>query len=136
MQTNSTLYNCFIRGSVLFIAGILAASVASSQCTFTEMGDATLQVSSSFQNGGIRTPTCPPINQSFFASPGNKSVTQIWFEQTPETNPGIRIWGMNTVDSIEIFINGIRYPLNSSTATVINNFSCAVSPNDSIVAFA
>jgi hypothetical protein len=88
----------------------------------------------SFSGGSFQSYGCAPVDPTYWISASGKSVTIVF--TTPQTNPSIRVWGMNDDDSALVKINGATYSLSASTATYDPKTVCGLSPGPNGILFA
>jgi len=77
---------------------------------------------------------CLPIDPTFWLA-GNVSHVTVKFAYA-QTNPSIRVWGMNTDDSASVLVNGSSYSLNSTSASYNEKVVCGLSPGPDGIIFA
>lgn len=116
-----------------FVAQALAVR-GHAQCHFTPASTTPTDsvsfslVGSSFQNYG-----CLPVDPSYWIIGYGPSVTAAF--AFPMNYPGFRVWGMNTDDSARVQVDGVPFPLNSSTAYYTPKVVCGLSPGPDGVEF-
>ena len=118
------LFGCFM----LYCLGVNA------QCTYyPASAGATPAVTPSFAGGFFASFGCAPIDPTYWVAGGGPFLTFTF--TAPQTNPSIRVWGMNTDDFASIRVNGIPYPLNLGSAYEIPKVVCGISPGPLGVVF-
>ena len=87
----------------------------------------------SFYGGTFASYGCAPIDPTYWMSGYGDSVIVTFV--APQSYPTFRVWGMNTDDSATISVNGVPFPLNSSTASYDAKVVCGLSPGPDGVVF-
>lgn len=96
-----------IKGQYLYIP---VDSAASDILSFSFIG-------SSFQSYG-----CEGLDPTYWISGSGISVTVTFVN--PQNQPSFRVWGMNDDDSASVSVNGVSYPLTSSSASYDDKVIC------------
>jgi len=88
-----------------------------------------------FSGGSFQSFGCVGLDPTFWLDEFDDTV-RIEFTNA-QTDPAVRFWGMNPDDSAKININGLSYPLNSTTAHYTPKVICNVagSPGPEGIAF-
>jgi hypothetical protein len=104
------------------------------QCFISSTVVASPNLTYSFFGGAFQSYGCAPIDPTYWMSASGKSVTIVF--TTPQSNPSIRVWGMNDDDSAVVKVNGATYSLSAATATYDPKTVCGTSPGPNGVIFA
>lgn len=124
--------------SIVFIAGIticlssMSAIAQHSNYISANAGNKE-PLSFSFSGGAFKSYGCAPIDPTYWMS-GNGHYVTITFTK-PESNPSLRVWGMNTDDAAAISVNDVPYPLTSESASYAPKVVCGTSPGPNGVLF-
>lgn len=103
-------------------------------CTFVASTATDPQILSyTFSGGSVGSYGCAPIDPTYWMSGAGMSVT-VTFTQ-PQTNPAIRVWGMNTDDTASVAVNGAAYSLDATSASPAQKVVCGLSPGPDGIAF-
>lgn len=116
----------------LLVCLSLAFSVKA-QCFISSTVAANPNLTYSFFGGSFQSYGCAPIDPTYWMSASGKSVTIVF--TTPQSNPSIRVWGMNDDDSAIVKVNGATYSLSAATATYDAKTVCGLSPGPNGVLF-
>lgn len=119
---------------ILFTLILAAFAVsANAQCNFVRANSNTAQdtLTYTFNGGTFESYGCAPIDPTYWMSGGNMSV-QIDFPLA-QTNPKIRVWGMNDNDTATVQVNGNFYALNSQSAAYDTMVICGVVDGNGVV---
>lgn len=107
---------------------------ANAQCNYIpSTSTATDTLSYSFSGGSFQSWGCAPLDPTYWLS-GSGNTATITFVN-PESFPSFRVWGMNDDDAASVSVNGVSYPLNSSTASYDAKVVCGLSPGPDGIAF-
>ena len=93
----------------------------------------TSTLSYSFVGGSFASYGCAPIDPTRWLSGNDKSVTVTFVN--PQSDPSFRVWGMNSDDIVSVKVNGVSYPLTSSSASYDTKVVCGTSPGTDGVVF-
>ncbi len=104
------------------------------QCFISSTVVASPDLTYNFFGGAFQSYGCAPIDPTYWMSASGKSVTIVF--TTPQSNPSIRVWGMNDDDSAVVKVNGATYSLSAATATYDAKTVCGISPGPDGVIFA
>ncbi len=91
-------------------------------------------LSFAFSGGQIASYGCAPIDPNYWMSGSGMSATVTFV--SPQAQPSIRVWGMNTDDIASIRVNGSAYPLDATTASLSAKVVCGQSPGPDGMTFA
>lgn len=83
-------------------------------------------LSFTFVGGAHESFGCAPIDPTYWMSGAGMSATVTF--AAPQTNPSIRVWGMNTDDTASIKVNGAAYTLDATSASLSTKVVCGLSP--------
>ena len=108
--------------------------VSKAQCFISSTVVTSPYLTYSFVGGSFQSYGCAPIDPTYWISASGKSVTIVF--TTPQSNPSIRVWGMNDDDSAVVKVNGASYSLSAATATYDPKTVCGLSPGPNGVIFA
>lgn len=86
-----------------------------------------------FVGGSTASFGCAPIDPTYWMSGAGMSVTVSF--ATPQPDPAIRVWGMNTDDTAQIEVDGAVFPLTATSATLAPKVVCGQSPGPDGVEF-
>ncbi len=112
-----------IQISVPGILLLFFAGVASGQPLFVRADSAAPSILSyTFSGGSFQSYGCSGFDPTYWMNGNGHSMTINFV--TPQTNPSIRVWGMNSDDTGEFIVNNSPYPLNSSTASYDTKVIC------------
>lgn len=104
------------------------------QCNYIpSTSSSTTVLSYSFTGGSFASYGCAPIDPTYWISGSGKSVNVTFV--TPESNPSLRVWGLNDDDIVAVTINNVYYPLTSSSASYDTKVVCGLSPGPNGVTF-
>ncbi|WP_309640958.1 T9SS type A sorting domain-containing protein [Flavobacterium sp.] len=107
---------------------------SNAQCHYIPSSStATDILSYSFSGGSFQSYDCSSIEPIRWLSGNGNSVTVTFIN--PQSYPSFRIWGMNDDDAASISINGVSYPLTSSSASYSPKEACGVSPGPDGIIF-
>lgn len=116
---------------------LLFASVSyfgNAQCNYIPAtSTATDTLSYVFYGGSFSSFGCGPIDPTRWFSGSGNSVTVTFVN--PQSYPSFRVWGMNDDDAASVIVNGVSYPLTSSSASYDTKVICGVSPGPDGVLF-
>lgn len=90
-------------------------------------------LSFNLSGGAFKSYGCKPIDPTYWIAGAGATVT-VTFD-SPEANPSFRVWGMNTDDMATVSVNGVAYPLTSSSASYAPKVVCGTSPGPNGVLF-
>ena len=86
-----------------------------------------------FYGGTEASYGCAPIDPNYWISGYGDSVKVTFVN--PQSYPTFRVWGMNTDDSAAVFINGLPFALNGSSASYNAKVVCGLSPGPNGIGF-
>lgn len=115
---------------------VLAATTfqGNAQCHFIPAtSTATDTLTYTFNGGAFASYGCTPIDPTYWMSGNGMSVTVTFVN--PESSPSFRVWGMNDDDTATVLVNGVSYPLTSSSASYTPKDTCGLSPGPDGVLF-
>ncbi len=104
-----------------------------SQCTNIPASAPSNGVTYSFIGGSFQSYGCAPIDPTYWMAGSTCSVTVTF--STPQNYPKFRVWGMNTDDIASVMVNGVSYPLNTTSAVYDPKVVCGISPGPDGVLF-
>jgi hypothetical protein len=123
-----------LRTFTLIVIVIFASNIIRAQCHYVpSTSTSTDTLSYVFSGGTFASYGCAPIDPTYWISGSGNTVTINFVH--PQSNPSIRVWGMNTDDVASISINDVSYPLTSSSASYDTKVVCGVSPGPDGVIF-
>ncbi|MBP9151449.1 MAG: T9SS type A sorting domain-containing protein [Flavobacteriales bacterium] len=76
----------------------------------------------SLVGGSLQSYGCEGLDPTYWMSGSGNSVTVVF--ANAQTNPSIRVWGMNDDDSAELFVNTVAYPLTANSASYNSKVIC------------
>ncbi len=113
---------------------ILSGFLVNAQCHYIPSTSASTDtLSYSFSGGFFGSYGCAPIDPTYWLSGNGNSVTVTFVN--PELYPSFRVWGMNDDDSATVSVNGVSYPLTSTSASYDTKVICGLSPGPDGVIF-
>jgi hypothetical protein len=116
--------------------GLAVVQQAHAQCQYIAATSPSSDILTYTLSGGkFASYGCNSIDPTYWVSGSTGGIITVNFE-TPETNPSVRVWGMNDDDSAAISVNGSYYPLTSSSASFGRKVVCGLSPGPDGVSFA
>jgi hypothetical protein len=124
-----------IHTAASFIFLIFTLGDLNAQCYYVPATSTAIDsLSYTFSGGSFASFGCAPIDPTYWLS-GNGDFITVNFV-TAQSYPAFRVWGMNTDDSASVTVNGLSYPLTSSSASYNAKVVCGISPGPDGVAFA
>ena len=123
-----------VRNATLCCALLFPLTMLHAQCNFIRADSPNADtVIFTFGGGGFASFGCAPIDPTYWISGSGMSATATFV--VPATDPAIRVWGMNSDDIASVAVNGLAYPLNSTTAHYDPKVVCGLSPGPDGVVF-
>ncbi len=104
-----------------------------SQCTNIPATTTSGNLTYTFLGGSFQSYGCAPIDPTYWMAGSTCSVTVNF--TTPQSYPKFRVWGMNTDDTASVMVNGVSYPLNTTSAGYEPKVVCGISPGPDGVLF-
>ncbi len=104
-------------------------------CTYVPTTSTSQTVLSYTLSGGaFQSFGCAPVDPTYWMS-GSGMSAQVTFVD-PQTNPSLRVWGMNTDDTASVQVNGTAYALDTTSASLAPKVVCGMSPGPDGMTFA
>jgi hypothetical protein len=91
-------------------------------------------VTYAFSGGTFASYGCEAIDPTYWVSKSTGGTITVTFE-TPQSNPSVRVWGMNDDDTAVVSVNGSYYQLTQSSASYGRKVVCGLSPGSGGIAF-
>lgn len=104
-----------------------------SQCTNVPANSPSGNLTYTFVGGSFQSYGCAPIDPTYWMAGNGSSVTVTF--STPQNYPRFRVWGMNDDDIASVMVNGVSYPMNSSSAAYLPKVVCGLSPGPDGIVF-
>ncbi|HKR03689.1 MAG TPA: T9SS type A sorting domain-containing protein [Bacteroidia bacterium] len=100
---------------------------ANAQCHYIPATSTSIDtLSYTFSGGYFGSFGCAPIDPTYWMSGYGDSATVTFVNI--QSYPSVRVWGLNSDDTAAIAVNGVDYPLDSTTAWYDPKVVCGSSP--------